>query len=156
MRDAWPRLRHTVAAVACLAASLSGCASGPRATHLALQHRAVFDLGCDARQIALYVIDDRTRAVAGCGRRLLYVEDCEANGSTLACTWKLDTPSFAQQAWPQAPPAPPTVHTPSPVAARPTRRDIRETLDDVPPGTRRPTPTELFDDDRPGVLDHRN
>jgi hypothetical protein len=38
----------------------------------------------------------------GCGRRLVYVERCDAGmGSDNACAWVLDTPSFVQGQWPQ-------------------------------------------------------
>ena len=65
-----------------------------------LQQRAVYDLGCPAEQLGLSHVDARTKMVSGCGRRLVYVEDCAQMSGTILCSWRVDTPSFAQQSWP--------------------------------------------------------
>lgn len=83
-----------------MALPLLGCASGPRADLRALQYRSVFDLGCPAQSLQLYHVDRRTKVVAGCGRRLVYVESCDRYGSRRECSWLLDSPVFAQSAWP--------------------------------------------------------
>jgi hypothetical protein len=82
-------------------ALLCGCATGPRANLRTLHNRAIFDLGCPAQQVQIYHLDNRSKVVMGCGRRLVYVEDCFDHGAKRECTWVNDTPSFAQQAWPQ-------------------------------------------------------
>lgn len=93
-------------AIAAVGASLSlGCASGPRATLPRLQHRASYDLGCPAGYLQLDHVDERTKVVAGCGRHLVYIEDCMAAGSELLCSWRLDSPTTAQASWPAAPAA---------------------------------------------------
>ena len=83
-----------------VALSCLGCASGPRADLRSLQYRSMFDLGCPAQGLELYHVDRRTKAVVGCGRRLVYVESCESFGTKRECTWMLDSPIFAQSAWP--------------------------------------------------------
>jgi hypothetical protein len=65
-----------------------------------LQARSSFDLGCGQEQLRLYNFDERTKGVSGCGRRLTYVRSCELNNGVSSCTWMLDTPTSAQQAWP--------------------------------------------------------
>jgi hypothetical protein len=95
----WPLGRWPLAALALV---FTGCASGPRASMPALVQRATFDLGCPAQHIALYHIDQRSKAVLGCGRRLIYVEDCLDRGMERDCTWRNDTASLAQQSWPQS------------------------------------------------------
>lgn len=92
-------MRSLIVALALLAA---GCVTGPRAHLQALHNRAVVDLGCPAQHVYLYHLDGRTKTAMGCGRRLVYVEDCFVDGSQRQCTWLLDTPSFDQQAWPQS------------------------------------------------------
>lgn len=77
-----------------------GCASAPGATVQQLQTRAVFDLGCPHHQLMLYHIDGRTKAVLGCGRRLVYVQSCQRIRGEHECTWVLNTPTFAQTQWP--------------------------------------------------------
>ncbi len=79
-----------------------GCASPRPATLQQLHHRSVFDLGCASHQLKLHHIDQRTKVVTGCGRRLIYVHTCEGQGPKRGvCTWKLDTPTFAHAQWPQ-------------------------------------------------------
>lgn len=85
-----------------LATALAGCISPRRATVRELHHRAVFDLGCPAESVRVQRTGARTQAVVGCGRRLVYVERCDpALPHDEACGWQLDTPSFAEIAWPQ-------------------------------------------------------
>ncbi|MBW2524161.1 MAG: hypothetical protein JRI23_08295 [Deltaproteobacteria bacterium] len=76
------------------------CAGAPGASPQQLQTRAVFDLGCAQHQLVVYHVDERTKAVAGCGRRLVYVESCQRIRGAHACTWILDTPTFQQARWP--------------------------------------------------------
>jgi len=81
-------------------AGIAACAGAPGATQQQLQSRAVFDLGCAQHQLVVYHVDQRTKAVAGCGRRLVYVESCQRIRGKDACTWMLDTPTFEQARWP--------------------------------------------------------
>lgn len=139
----------------------------------------MFDLGCPAQGLELYHVDRRTKAVVGCGRRLVYVESCESFGTKRECTWMLDSPIFAQSAWPgtmatpgsgpvaAAPttPLPSAAHPPVPVApadhveGRPIRTDLDGTEQSVIGGrrdARRPVRTDLFDrEDQARVLEHR-
>jgi hypothetical protein len=97
-----------------------GCMpTAPGALGAQLQSRASYDLGCAPFALGIYPLDARTRLVTGCGRRLVYVEDCESIRGEATCTWKLDTPSFAQTQWPQwvTGPAPTTVVMMSPAAS---------------------------------------
>lgn len=88
--------------VGTLAALSGGCAPPRPATLAELQHRSVFDLGCPSYQLRLHHIDQRTKVVVGCGRRLIYVHSCDRQGPAGgACTWLLDTPSFTAAEWPQ-------------------------------------------------------
>jgi len=73
-----------------LALSSLACAT-QRATLDQLAMRASFDHACNRWQLEIYAIDERTRAVVGCGRRTAYVEDC-ARGR---CTWIVDASSVA-------------------------------------------------------------
>ena len=83
------------------AASALGCAgTAPGATLAQLQNRAVFDLGCPGYQLGVYSVDSRTKAVTGCGRRLVYVESCQDIRGEQACTWVMNTPTYAQTLWP--------------------------------------------------------
>jgi hypothetical protein len=181
----WHICHVRLALVIVLAGVNMACSSGPRATLTALSYRAVFDLGCPAQALQLHHLDDRSKAVAGCGRRLIYVEDCQRHGMSQSCTWMLDTPTLAQQAWPHAQPAaqPHPAALAVPVAARPTPqpsrelghgaaampvrgRPIRTDLDSPSQGVivvphrsgaaSRPVQTDLFDpDDKRDVLEHR-
>jgi hypothetical protein len=92
--------RIVLALVAAL--STSACAAPQRAALPQLQQRAVFDLGCPPQQLALYHIDARTKAVAGCGRQLVYLERCDS-GAGDVCSWELDSPSAAQGFWASQP-----------------------------------------------------
>jgi|SoiMethySBSTD1v2_1073268.scaffolds.fasta_scaffold39914_3 hypothetical protein len=65
-----------------------GCATPRAASPRLLEQRAAFDLGCQPAALTVYVFDERTRAVTGCGQRATYVEDCRAPGR--ACTWVAD------------------------------------------------------------------
>jgi hypothetical protein len=60
-----------------------------------LRARAAFDFKCDAAQVELVPIDDRTRGVRACGQQGTYVETC-ANPNAMGnrqCTWILNTDS---------------------------------------------------------------
>jgi hypothetical protein len=93
--------------------ALLACAAPQRANLAYLQYRAVFDLGCPAQSLALYHIDERTKAVNGCGKQLVYIERCD-QGAGNTCSWELDSPTFAQGQWTQPPPAPAVAATPAP------------------------------------------
>lgn len=175
----WHICQVRLALVVLFAGVFCGCASGPRATLTALSYRAVFDLGCPVQALQLHHLDDRSKAVAGCGRRLIYVEDCQTHGMAQACTWLLDTPTIAQQTWPhaqpppaaapvaRAPAAPPSYHpsppaAPTPVLGRPIRTDLDSSSQGaiaVPHRSgseARPVQTDLFDtDDERDMLKHR-
>jgi hypothetical protein len=97
---------------------LSGCAPPKRATMEQLFARSSFELGCSPGEMQFYDFGQRVKGVAGCGRRLTYVERCEAN----ICAWVLDAPGRDQLAWPSsAPPPPPqwAAPAPQPTAAPP-------------------------------------
>ena len=109
-----------IATVVLSAGGVASCApTAQGASPLQLQNRATYDLGCAPYSLAIHPLDARTRLVTGCGRRLLYVEDCQPIRGRAACAWKLDTASFAQTQWPQwaAAPAPTTVVIVPPPAA---------------------------------------
>jgi hypothetical protein len=130
--------------LATLALLLLGCASGPRAGLQALHNRAVLDLGCPAQQVYVYHLDGRTKAAMGCGRRLVYVEDCFTHGRRNECTWLMDSPSFAQQSWPQNQWAQDQVMhqgmPPAPMAVTPAAQSDRNRA------RGRVIPTDLYDD----------
>src|SRR5512137_1862109 len=80
--------------------SLSCAATAPGATLAQLQRRAVIDLACPNELLWLYHVDSRTKAVTGCGRRLLYVESCQDVRGEQACTWVMNSPTLMQSMWP--------------------------------------------------------
>jgi hypothetical protein len=110
--------------------SLSCVATGPGATLGQLQNRAVFDLGCPSQSLWVYHVDSRTKAVTGCGRRLLYVESCQDIRGEQACTWVMNTPTFMQTMWPSL------------LAPQPTTVIVQQRL---PAPSSRPVATALFD-----------
>ncbi|MEM9695599.1 MAG: hypothetical protein AAGA56_23850 [Myxococcota bacterium] len=133
----------------------AGCVQtkAARAGFSQLQARAVFDLGCSPAGLQYYPIDSRTHVVTGCGRRLTYQEDCASvGGPQLECTWRVDTPTSAQQQWPNmaARPRPRRVMTDltaTPRADYPQGYGNPTTIPTTPneASPRRPFPTELFD-----------
>ena len=126
------RLRSLPFLLALALGGALGCASAPGATVQQLQTRAVFDLGCPHHQLMLYHIDGRTKAVAGCGRRLVYVQSCQRIRGQHECTWVLNTPTFAQTQWPAHQRS---THPPGYVFVGERRTDAQG----------RPVATELFD-----------
>jgi hypothetical protein len=90
------------------ALALVGCMPPKRATMEQLVARSSFDLACPATELRLYHFGEGAKGVAGCGRRVTYVERCQ----TEACAWVLDSPANDQLAWPTAP-------QPQPVAVQP-------------------------------------
>lgn len=72
---------------ACVTVLLGACTPTKRATLDQLRVRSAFDLGCPQQMITLHYVDQRTRGVVGCGRRLAYLESCDQSGR---CTWQLD------------------------------------------------------------------
>ncbi|MBI4956234.1 MAG: hypothetical protein HY908_29730 [Myxococcales bacterium] len=98
-----------------------GCATARRATLPQLQQRAAYDLACPPQWLELVQIDARTKVVGGCGRRLVYLEDCVSLGDAVECAWRVDSPP-ASLGW--APPpvtagyAPPPAPTASGAPAR--------------------------------------
>ncbi len=92
-----------------IAVSTGGCAATQRATLEQLGHRAAFDFGCPGGQLWLYHIDSRTKAVTGCGQRLVYLEHCDALANI--CSWTIDTPTIAQARWNQQEATPPWAGT---------------------------------------------
>ncbi len=138
-------------AAAALGSSTAGCATVQRATAEQLQYRATFDLGCPGGQLWLYHIDSRTKAVAGCGQRLVYLEQCDALAG--ACSWTIDTPNalHAQGPRPVSKPAAAQHSSANHVTEKPRGRTIRTGLygEDrartaAKPPEPRQTPTELF------------
>jgi hypothetical protein len=71
----------------------AGCATGPSASELLsnrrLINRAAFDLDCPTQPLNIISIDERTRAVSGCGRQATYVEICDGplDNAARTCTW---------------------------------------------------------------------
>ncbi len=115
-----------------LAAALagSGCAADLKRANLReLQMRAAFDLSCPPQSLGLYPFDERSKGVAGCGKRLTYVEICDYG--TASCTWMIDgfLPAAVAAEKPQGPgalgpvvlgpPPPPVVIVPPPPVAPP-------------------------------------
>ena len=106
---------HPLLALVALAALVLGCAAPQRASLEQLRTRSAFDLSCHPQMLHLYHIDERTKGVVGCGRRLTYVESCDGVGARDVCTWMLDQPPLnasppvpAAYGWraPVPPPAP--------------------------------------------------
>lgn len=82
----------------------AGCAgSAPGATMEQLQRRAWLDSGCRPDQLVLLHVDTRTKALEGCGGRLIYVESCEHIRGEHSCTWVLDNASAATGGWRASP-----------------------------------------------------
>src|SRR5688572_16495703 len=65
------------------------------ATNEQLKARTAFDLNCPQDKIQITEIDVRTRGVTGCGKRVVYVESCDAPRESAAatCTWVLNSDS---------------------------------------------------------------
>jgi hypothetical protein len=57
-----------------------------------LLKRAAFDLDCTKDELTVVNIDARTRGVRGCGRKVTYVESCDAPPTAMIrnCTWVLN------------------------------------------------------------------
>jgi hypothetical protein len=56
------------------------------------RNRAAFDLNCQATELVITKIDDRTQGVSGCNQRATYVETCQGQGMNRSdCTWLLNT-----------------------------------------------------------------
>lgn len=73
---------------------LLGCGGAARpATLQQLQHRATFDLACSPLQLQLVSVDERTKAVSGCGRWAVYVQQCETIEDSVVCSWLVDGPT---------------------------------------------------------------
>jgi hypothetical protein len=49
-----------------------------------LRVRAANDLDCGTDAVHILIIDDRTRSVRACGKRVTYVQTCDGFGG---CTW---------------------------------------------------------------------
>ena len=94
-------------------APFAGCGTRKPATLRQLEHRATFDLACPAGQLRLHHVDERTKAVTGCGRALVYVEQCDATGEETRCSWLANTPPLP------APSPPPSAVTLAPRPAAP-------------------------------------
>ena len=95
-------MRGVLRAVFVLAAG-SSCMATATATQLT--SRASFDLSCSSGTLRYKRIDDRTQGVLGCGKRAIYVENCDGprDRMTTSCTWVLNG---AIETEPTAPAAP--------------------------------------------------
>jgi len=82
-------MRGVLRAVFVLAAG-SSCVATATATQLT--SRASFDLNCPTGTLRYKRIDNRTQGVLGCGRRAIYVENCDGprDQGTTSCTWVLN------------------------------------------------------------------
>ncbi len=74
--------------------ALTACAA-TRASPEQLVARASFDLECDAAELEVVPIDDKTRGVKGCGKRATYVSTCETGANRYGtyqhdCTWVMN------------------------------------------------------------------
>jgi hypothetical protein len=49
-----------------------------------LRVRAANDLDCSTNAVHIVIIDDRTRSVRACGKRVTYVQSCD---DAFSCTW---------------------------------------------------------------------
>jgi hypothetical protein len=74
-----------------IAIALLLAGAGCWATEEQLLRRASFDLQCPASKLQTYELDSRTRAVAGCGDKAVYIESCPGANHT-DCTWVLNSP----------------------------------------------------------------
>jgi hypothetical protein len=90
----------------------AACLPAKRATMEQLVARSSFDLACPAAELRLYHFGEAAKGVAGCGRRVTYVERCETD----ACAWVLDSPANDQLAWPTTPSQPAVAPVAAPVA----------------------------------------
>jgi hypothetical protein len=70
----------------------AGCAG---ASNDQLRTRAAFDLKCNAGEVQVIELDDRTRGVQGCGQQATYVESCDGpkQNFNTSCTWVLNSDS---------------------------------------------------------------
>jgi hypothetical protein len=82
-----------LAGLALFAVTLLACAKPVQhASVVALQYRGAVDLECHPQRMVIYHVDRRTKVVAGCAGRAVYVESCEPFGERMLCTWRLDAP----------------------------------------------------------------
>lgn len=129
--------RRAVVASCILAALLyGGCAKPRPASPAALAARAAFDLSCGQQRIQIYPLDPRTRGVAGCGRRLTYVEVCDDFRGRASCRWRLESPPWlpVPVAAPPASLAPPASAPRSPdPAAAPSLSESEPASSEAPP-----------------------
>jgi hypothetical protein len=72
-------------------------AGGCGATTEQLHARAAFDLNCPQNQVNVVEIDDRTRGVTGCGKKAVYIENCQPRGMSMNCTWALNSDATSTQ-----------------------------------------------------------
>lgn len=100
--------RWTARLVVLVAMASLGCAGRQPASLSGLRYRATFDLTCPASELQLFHIDARTKAVAGCGRALVYVEQCAGGSDESVCSWLANTPPAAT-----TPPPPSIAPTPT-------------------------------------------
>jgi hypothetical protein len=106
-QEAKEMMRQTMLALLVLA----GCRNAPGATYVQLHQRASFDLRCN--QLALRHLDERTKVVSGCGKEMVYVEECQRIRGTDRCTWRLESAPIATEPVAATRPAPPPVVAPS-------------------------------------------
>jgi hypothetical protein len=94
-------------------AAACACTRPEPATAQQLRARAAFELGCAPEALVLVRIDESTGGVAGCGRRVVYVESCREGRS---CRWTYDreAPPPATGGWSQPPSVATSPPRPSP------------------------------------------
>ena len=95
--------------------TVSCMAAPPAATVQQLMQRASYDLQCPLGYMGLYHLDSLTKVVSGCGRRLVYEEQCQSSAAGAACTWRLEPTPVAIAPVAFSPSSPP-VSNPTPYA----------------------------------------
>jgi hypothetical protein len=78
-----------------LAPMLGACFPGPAAKVQQLRARASFEMQCSAKDLRVVDMDEQTKGVEGCGRRLTYVEMCDERPDGWHCTWVINSPPCA-------------------------------------------------------------
>jgi hypothetical protein len=122
-----------------LVPGIVGCARPPAATVPQLLRRASFDLQCPYPFVAIEPLDRLAKVASGCGRRLVYLEQCQQVTEGYACTWRVDPNPYA------APPAQIAPASYPPVAHAPSASPAPCAVPSPPPAaTCRPTPPSAY------------
>ena len=56
-----------------------------------LKTRAAYEMSCPEDDLTLTELGDDTTGVTGCGKKQVYVQDCQGQGAMRECKWVLNS-----------------------------------------------------------------